>query len=826
MGSCVRAAARTVVSLLMLLSLGAGSGWARQADASISGVVLDPLGARVAGARVTVLRDGVRGATSVADAQGAFTVRGVTDGRYQLEVTAGGFATRVTSPFYVGANARTVMDVTLQIGPLNQDVVVSAAAAALPQAQVGASVTVVDKALMDACGKYEVFEAVRTVPGAQVVQVGARGGTTSVFLRGGNPAFTKVLVDGVPMNDIGGAFNFASLESTGVDRVEVLRGSNSVLYGVDAMSGVVNITTERGHSVHPAVQYTTEGGNFGSTRQAGSIGGAYNRFDYFSAYSFIDTNNNVANNAFRNNTYAGRFGAALGAGTDLSVTIRHSQSDYGSPNATDYYGVADDSTEHSADTAVGVTARSQLSTRLSTTIRVSSATQLLRSNNPSPNGEAFDPFGFGASYLGNLVTVRGANGTSATGQAILDYGGDYPQFYNADTSRRSLFAQADYQIASALNVAGGLRYDHESGKTDSTFGGKTAVTHDNTGAFVEARASAHRVYVNAGLGVDHNAVFKTAVTPRVSVAAYVRTPSASATVGETKVTFNAGQGTKAPSVSQELQSLYALLSGKGLQLASGISPIGPERSTGVDAGIEQALFASRVRARVSYFDNRFSDLIEYVNTSVLPQLGIPKSEALSLLSSAYVNAQSYTARGLETSVDALVAPRVRVMASYMFLDAEVTKSFSSGALNPAINPAYPDTPIGAFAPLVGGRPFRRPAHSGNLAVMYSARQFQAFVSAYFSGKFDESTFLSDAFFGNSLLLPNRDLGAAYRKVDANLSYAFTPAVRAYATIENLLDAKYEAASGFPALGRAARAGLRLNFGGDRVVASPSVTAVH
>ena len=128
MGSCVRAAARTVVSLLMLLSLGAGSGWARQADASISGVVLDPLGARVAGARVTVLRDGVRGATSVADAQGAFTVRGVTDGRYQLEVTAGGFATRVTSPFYVGANARTVMDVTLQIGPLNQDVVVSAAA--------------------------------------------------------------------------------------------------------------------------------------------------------------------------------------------------------------------------------------------------------------------------------------------------------------------------------------------------------------------------------------------------------------------------------------------------------------------------------------------------------------------------------------------------------------------------------------------------------------------------------------------------------------------------------------------------------------------------
>lgn len=811
----VQATRRTVAAFLMVISIGAGAGWARQADASISGLVLDPLGARLAGARVTAIRDGVRGATAVADAQGAFSVTAVAEGRYQIEVAAAGFATRVTAPFFVGANARAVMDVTLQIGPLNQDVVVSAAASELPQSQVGASVTVVDKSLIDASARLEVFEAVRMVPGAQVVQVGGRGGTTSLFLRGGNPAFTKVLVDGIPMNDIGGGFDFADLESTGVDRVEVLRGSNSVLYGVDAMSGVVNVTTERGHSTRPAVQYTTEGGNFSSTRQAASVGGAYNRFDYFSAYSFVGTDNSVPNNAFHNNTYAGRFGAALGTGTDLSVTIRHTESEYGVPNAVGYYGTADDSTQHSANTTVGATVRSQVSARLLTTIRASSSNLSLRLNNPTPTGEAYDPFGFGANYLGTVVTIRGANGTSATGRAILDYGGPYPQFYNADTSRRSLFAQADYQVASTLNVAGGLRYDHEAGETDSTFGGPSAVTHNNTGAFVEARAKARRMYVNAGLGIDHNAVFKTAVTPRVSVAAYVRTPSASATVGETKLTFNAGQGTKAPSVSQELNSLYALLSSKSLQVASSISPIGPERSTGVDVGIEQALFANRVRARAAYFDNRFSDLIEFVSSSVLPQLGISQAEALSLVSSAYVNAASYTARGLETSVDALVGGRVHVLASYLFLDAEVTKSFSSSVLFPAINPAYPDTPIGAFAPLVGGRPFRRPAHSGNLAVSYSANRFQAFVGAYFSGKFDESTFLSDGDFGNSLLLPNRDLGASYRKVDANLSYAFTPALRAYVTIENALDADYEAASGFPALGRAARAGLRLNFGGNR-----------
>jgi outer membrane cobalamin receptor len=123
----------------------------------------------------------------------------------------------MTAPLFVGAGPTTV-DVSLQIGALQQDVVVTAAATELPQSQVGAQVTVIDRAALDNLGKVDVLEAIRTAPGLQVVQTGARGGATSLFLRGGNSSFHKILVDGVPANDIGGGVDL-SLATTGVERV-------------------------------------------------------------------------------------------------------------------------------------------------------------------------------------------------------------------------------------------------------------------------------------------------------------------------------------------------------------------------------------------------------------------------------------------------------------------------------------------------------------------------------------------------------------------------------------------------------------------------------
>src|SRR6185295_14366944 len=101
------------------------------------------------------------------------------------------------------------------------------------------------------------------------------------------------------------------------------------------------------------------------------------------------------------------------------------------------------------------------------------------------------------------------------------------------------------------------------------------------------------------------------------------------------------------------------------------------------------------------------------------------------------------------------------------LDAVVTRSFAGAAFAPSFNPAFPGVPIGAFSPLVGARPFRRPAHVGSLLVSYTEGPVQVTLSGYFAGKADDSTFISgsDQNFGNSLLLPNKDLNFGYQKVD-------------------------------------------------------------
>jgi iron complex outermembrane receptor protein/vitamin B12 transporter len=143
----------------------------------------------------------------------------------------------------------------------------------------------------------------------------------------------------------------------------------------------------------------------------------------------------------------------------------------------------------------------------------------------------------------------------------------------------------------------------------------------------------------------------------------------------------------------------------------------------------------------------------------------------------------------------------------------VTASFAS--TTPALNPAFPDVPIGAFGPLVGAAPFRRPANTGSLLVAFTKNPLQVALAGYFSGKADDSTFLSDGFFGNSLLLPNHDLDAAYQKIDLSAAYQIHPRLRWSISVENLFDQAYEATFGFPALPRSLRTGLTLTLGGDR-----------
>ena len=629
-------------------------------------------------------------------------------------------------------------------------------------------------------------------------------------MRGGASNFNKVLVDGVPANDIGGSFDFADLATTGVESVEVLRGSNSVIYGSDAMTSVVNIATQRGSTRVPEARFSIDGGNFGTSREDVSLGGAAKRIDYFAGYSHLKTDNDVPNNDYRNDTFASRIGVTVGSNTQVTGTFRWIDADSGSPNAVNFFGVADDSRLKKTTTYTAVSAQTQITDRWQSTIRFGVSDQAFHSINPSPSGTPSDSSAF-ANYLGNTVTITGANGYSVTGRGILDYGGSYPSKYDATAMRSLLYGQTNYEVSQALNIAGGARFEHENGTSASSY--STAdKTRDNYGAFAEARARLGALlFVSGGVGLDHNAVFGTEASPRVSVAAYVRPPAPSSMLGDTKLTFNAGKGLKEPSVSQELSSLFGLIP-TATAATLRVGPVGPERSRTIDVGLEQGLASGRGRIRVAYYNNEYEDLLEYVSKSVLPRLGVPQAVADASGYGAYVNAQSNRSRGVELSGEAVAGP-LKVMAAYTYADAIVTASLGSGALFPAQNPKFPGILIGQYTPLVGARPFRRPANSGSLVVSYVKAKASVALAGYFSGKRDDSTFLDDPFFGYSMLLPNKDLDAAYQKFDFNAGYQVHPRVRGYLTVENLFDEKFEAAAGYPALPRAIRAGVTLSIGG-------------
>jgi len=665
-----------------------------QSQAVLSGTIVDTLGARLAGATVTLLREGQKVQDGKSDSDGTFSFTGVAPDRYQVQASLPGFQSKTSEAVFLGQRGRIVIEVTLEIGPLQQDVVVTAGATEQLQSRTGAPVTVIDEETLEAINKLDVLEALRLVPAAQIVQVGQRGGTTSLFLRGGESNFTKVLIDGIPANDIGGGFDFSQLTLAGVERIEVLRQTNSVIYGSDALTGVVNISTRRGTSRVPALDYMIDGGNLGTFNNALSFGGVYKRFDYFSQYSYYTTDNDVPNNSYRNGTYAGRFGVAVGTGTNVHGTVRYLDGRVGNPNAFDLYRIADDSVSDTNQTYISLAADSQINPRWQTTVRFGSTNQESLYSNPTPSGIPFDPFGFGANYLGETVTLTDAEGRTVTGQGILDYGGVYPSSFPSRTARQSLFGQATFQWTRDLAISAGGRFEHEAGYSDPD--AVPSDTRNNGGAFVEGRATlANRVYISAGIGVEHNEVFETAYTPRLSVAAYLRNPS-NEPIGETKVTLNAGKGIKAPSVYQGQNSLFVLVN--GTPAGAGVDPLGPEESRSFDVGLEQAFAASRFRARVGYFNNTFENLLEFLSRTQLVAAGVPPNVAASTDFGAYINSASFDAQGVELSADAAIGAGFRFGASYTFLDAEVTEAFGRSAV---FNPAFPTIPIGAFSPLVG-----------------------------------------------------------------------------------------------------------------------------
>lgn len=791
-----------------LLALFLSSPSYAQSAGRVAGTVSDPLSAPIGAAQLRLLRDGEPVATGTSAADGRFVFDGLAEGRYRVEASAPGFQTRFGDVVFVTRDGSARADLTLPLGPLETAVSVTAAAAAVLPSQVGAAVTVIDASTLDALGKVDVIEALRLVPGSSLVQTGGRGGTTSHFIRGGNANFNRVLIDGVPVNDIGGGVDLAQFALAGIDQVEVLRQANSVMAGPDALAGVIALTSRRGTTRTPQFSVGLNGGTQGTHQESASIGGVAGRTDYFSEFANFETDNELPNNEYRVKTYAGRFGATVAQNTYLSGTVRWLDKYYESPNGMKLYGVPDDAWQTGNMYLVGIGGQTLLSDRWIGSVRVGLSDQRSRFMNPTLSGT--DVFGVG---YGDIVTITGANGYSTTGRGILDWG---PYDSRSRAARQAVYAQTSYDVSPSLSFSGGGNYEREAAYTDPDADPST--TRNNGTVWVEGRSAlAERVSVLAGLGYAHLDGYASRFTPRLSTAWLLRKPTTASPFTDTRLTFNVGTGVKSTSATAVDRSLYRLLlsvpDGQAIADRNTIGPIGPERGRNLDIGVEQGLFGGAVRVRASYFDNEFFDLVEFVSRNQLPSFGVPADVAALVGTGAYVNSQSYKAQGVELSADGRVGA-LRVSGSYTRLDADVTESLSSN-VSPQLNPLFPGVAIGGYTALVGERPFRRPTNTGNLLVSYSRGRLTGALSGYFAGKADDSTFQvgTDEGFGNTLLLPNRDLNFGYAKVDVSASVQVAARLRWFATIENMFDVSYAPAFGFPALPINLRTGVTVLLGG-------------
>ncbi|MGH9533317.1 MAG: TonB-dependent receptor [Terriglobales bacterium] len=763
----------------------------------------DALGRPVAGAKLELVsahRETVLHAKS--GPGGSYRFAAIPPGTYGLSAQHPGFAARrVVLRFHSGASY--VYAVTLALSPVEQSVVVTATGAPEPGAQVGATVSTITAAQIRRQQPLVLSALIAQQPGMQIVRNGAVGGLTSLFVRGGTYQFTTVLLDGMPIQRAElGYFDYATLLPAGISQVQILRGPDSVVYGSDAISGVVSLDSASGaEQLEPELRTDVSYGSFATEQSSNSITGSYGPWDYAAEFGYLGTHNQIPNDHFFDRTYGGNFGWALDANNILRFTIHYAGSAGGNPNAVAFYGIADGAYDQEGETYDTVSWHQWTTPHWENDWMVGQAAVNYGFFDPAPVGTLVN-----GNYVGQPVTITGANGYSVTGQAILDYGGLYPMDYTSDTRSQRAQWQSIWHVAPGWEVIGGYRYDDQRAITPAS------LRLTDSGGYAEVRGGLwNRLFAAGGVSVDREQPFGSTANPQASIAFFPRLGHGK-WLDETRLRVSAGTALKDPTLSQEQSSLYALavaLGGPSEARTIGVGPLGPQRGRDFDAGVDQFLWREHMRLSATVFDNRYYNMIEFVPSTAYALLGLGGLALAPAPFGADFNSLNESAKGLELDY------RLRALGflsrvSYTYLDARVLSSLSTDALFPSLNPAFPGVPIGAFAPLVGGRPFEAAPDSGSFQFGYAVPRWSLMGGLVAASRRDASTFLSDANYGNTLLLPNHDLAPAFHLFNLTGYLRLNRALTLHGAVDNAFNEVTEQAFGYPALGRSLRVGLSLD----------------
>jgi len=438
-----------------------------------------------------------------------------------------------------------------------------------------AAVTVLEGAAIERQQIRTVGEALREVPGLHVVQSGQPGGVTSVFMRGSNAKHTLVLIDGVRVNNgFDSLFDFSNLPMDNVERIEVLRGPQSTLYGSEAIGGVINIITKRGAD-QPTGAVTFEGGSYDSLRPRASFAATYGKLSLSGAASYFSSDNDRLNSAVRQRDVNGSVRYQFLEKLDLAVTGWYRSSHAGSPGLDSIWGNDPNDFLNDENAALAATLHAQ-------------------------------PFEFWDARL----TLSHNHDRKFWSGAPNSPGGDY-SFAWTTTDRDQIDFQNLFLISDQHKIVAGMSFDniHANRVHDdfSWWGGASSgviapSVRNYAGYGSYEFTPVPRVTLNAGLRVDSYNTFGSECTYRFG--ARYTVPGT-----ETILRANFGTGFRAPGVDDLYFPVY------------GNPNLQPERSVGWDAGLEQAFFDNKLRVGANYFQNEINNLIQYTVTNWMTWAG-------------------------------------------------------------------------------------------------------------------------------------------------------------------------------------------------------------
>jgi iron complex outermembrane receptor protein/vitamin B12 transporter len=813
---------RRSLAAFLLISTGISPAFA----AEVHGRITDPLGVPVAGAELALLAGGKIVTSGRSATDGTYSLRTGQSGHFYVVVVSQTFRQISTPSFYGGVLDSHLQNVVLEPERIHQQVVVTATGTPTPQAQVSGAITFVPQP--DFRNRAILVDAMRQAPGIFLVQQGMYGGITSLFVRGGNSAANRVVLDGVPIENIGGVFDYSTLATTGIKSFEIYRGANSTLYGSDAAAGVVNLETPRGTTSFPSLLYEGDAGNFRTYRNAVQAGGTWHKLDYYGGFDALRSSNALPQDEYHLNTESANLGYALSGTTSLRVTARNTNAAVGLPGAYNFTALTNDGKQSDQNIYLSGTLDNQTTEAWHNLVRYG----LTRKREQTAQWYAAGvPIAAGndatfTNYYGLPVKIQGANGYSAVGQVLMNYGpafgGVYPNSSDSANNRDQLYFQSDFRFTPHLTGLLGFRYMDERGSYNNpTFFLAEQLersNYDYIGQF--AGDFKNRVFYTVSGNIEKNQLYGTVGQPRVGLAYFPVRPGGGIAHG-TKLTFNFSKGIQEPDLNSQLGSLQGILEQYGyadLIAKYNVRSIGGETSRSYDGGIEQTFVNERLLMKALYFHNEFGNQIEFVDGLTLPLIGVNPTVAQAIekvYGGASVNSLAFRAQGAEVELQGEINSHIFARGGYTYTDGVTQRSFSSDAIGPQENPLFPGVELGISSPLIGARPFRRPPHVGFAGVSYTTPKWFLQVQGSFASRSDDSTFIgsfSSLAGDNSLLLPNRNLDSAYAKVDLGGSYQLKDWVGVYAQLDNLVSDQHIGPIGYPSLPLTFRAGMRFAIG--------------